>query len=46
MNGRNDVTYEERMMLVLYYVEHASLWMDIKIIFKTITVVLTESGVK
>ena len=35
-NGRSDIDYVERMELELYYVEHASLWLDIKIIIRTL----------
>lgn len=43
-NGRSDIDYVERMELELYYVEHASLWFDIKIIFKTAQIVITHKG--
>ena len=43
-NGRSNVSYEERMQLELYYVEHASIGLDIKIMFKTIGVVFTHEG--
>lgn len=43
-NGRSNVSYEERMQLELYYVEHASIRLDIKIMFKTIGVVFTHEG--
>lgn len=43
-NGRSDIDYVERMELELYYVEHASLWLDIKIIFKTAQIVITHKG--
>lgn len=43
-NGRSDIDYVERMELELYYVEHASLWLDIKIIFKTVQIVITHKG--
>ena len=35
--ARNNATYEsgQRQSMEMYYVEHQSLWMDIKIIFKT-----------
>ena len=35
VNGRSETTFEERLKMDEYYVEHRSLWMDIKIIFKT-----------
>ena len=43
-NGRSNVSYEERMQLELYYVDHASIGLDIKIMFKTIGVVFTHEG--
>ena len=35
VNGRSETTFEERLKMDKYYVEHRSLWLDIKIIFKT-----------
>lgn len=46
VNGRSDTNYEERVQLEIYYVEHCSLWMDIKCFFKTIKVVLLGKGAK
>lgn len=43
-NGRSNVSYEERMQLELYYVDHASIGLDVKIMFKTIGVVFTHEG--
>ena len=47
-NGRNNCTYEsgERQKLELYYVDHCSVWLDIKIIFKTIVGVFKRTGAK
>lgn len=47
-NGRSNTTYEsgERQKLELYYVEHCSLWLDIKIIFKTLISVIKRDGAK
>lgn len=46
--GRSDVTFEsgERQKLDLIYVEKRSTWLDIKIFFRTIYVVLTGKGAK
>lgn len=45
VNGRSDITdYNERVKLEVYYVEHCSLILDIKIFFKTIIVVFTRKG--
>lgn len=43
-NGRSATTYEERMKMELYYVDNCSLWLDIKIFFKTIISVLKKEG--
>lgn len=43
-NGRSNTTYEERMNMELYYVDNCSLWLDIKIFFKTFVVVLKKEG--
>lgn len=47
-NGRSNTTYEsgERQKLELYYVDHCSLWLDIKIVFKTIWKVIKRDGAK
>lgn len=46
VNGRSNTTYEERMKMELYYVDNCSLWLDIKIFFKTfITVFKKEVAV-
>lgn len=47
-NGRSNCTYEsgERQRLELYYVDHCSIWLDIKIIFKTIFSVLKRDGAR
>ncbi len=45
-NGRSATTYEDRMKLELYYVEHQSFLLDIKCFFKTITTVLNRQGAK
>ena len=43
--GRNSLTWEEKFKKDVYYVENISLWLDIKIIFKTVAVVLTHEGI-
>ena len=46
--ARNDATYQsgERQAMEMYYVKHASFWLDIRILFKTVGAVLRKSGVK
>ncbi len=44
VSGRNDTTFEERVSLDLFYVQHWSFWMDLKIIYRTIIVMFTGKG--
>ncbi|HEX7259610.1 MAG TPA: sugar transferase [Candidatus Saccharimonadia bacterium] len=44
VSGRSDVSYDERVKLDIYYIENWSLWLDIKIIARTIVIVLTRQG--
>lgn len=43
-NGRSDTDYEERLQLEYYYVENASIMLDLKCVFKTIKTVLMKEG--
>lgn len=43
-NGRSNTTYEQRMMMELYYVDNISWELDVKIFFKTIVSVLKKEG--
>ena len=45
-NGRSNTTYEERLELEYYYTENCSLWLDIKIFFKTIISIIKRDGAK
>lgn len=43
INGRNALSWEDKFLLDLWYVDHQSFWLDLKIIFRTIgKVVLRE----
>jgi len=44
VSGRSDISFEERVNLELYYVQNWSFLLDIKILFKTIWVVLFRKG--
>ena len=46
INGRKEVPWPERIELNIWYVEHVSLWLDIKILFKTVAVVLKKDGIE
>lgn len=43
--GRNLLTWQEKFEKDVYYVDHISLWLDIKILFKTVSVVLKREGI-
>ena len=43
-NGRSNIDYKERMELELYYVEHASILLDLKIILRTVKITLSHEG--
>lgn len=44
-NGRNEITWEEKFEKDIWYVEHVSFWTDVKIILKTVSVVLKREGI-
>lgn len=44
VNGRNNIAFEDWMKLDLEYLDHWSLWLDAKILFKTVPVVLFGIG--
>lgn len=46
VNGRSNTTFEERCQMDKYYVKHIGIWLDIKILFKTVGVVLFGKGAK
>ncbi|MDB5167047.1 MAG: Undecaprenyl-phosphate galactose phosphotransferase [Candidatus Saccharibacteria bacterium] len=46
VSGRNELSFEERIELELFYAQNWTFWLDIKILFKTILVVLKRSGAK
>ncbi|MEI7818536.1 MAG: sugar transferase [bacterium] len=44
VSGRNDVSYEERVRLDVYYVENWSALQDLRILFRTVIVMLFGKG--
>jgi undecaprenyl-phosphate galactose phosphotransferase len=44
VSGRSDVDYETRVYLDAWYVKNWSMWNDIAILFKTVSVVLRKDG--
>ena len=45
-NGRSNISYEQRMIMELYYIDNISWRLDLKIFFKTILSVLKKEGAK
>lgn len=43
--GRNELSWQEKFEKDVYYVDHVSLKMDIKIIFETVLIVLKREGI-
>jgi len=46
VSGRSNLSFEERIELELFYARNWSFWLDIKILFKTLAVVLRRTGAK
>lgn len=46
VSGRSNLSFDERIELELYYAQNWSFWLDIKILFKTIGVVVRKTGAK
>jgi exopolysaccharide biosynthesis polyprenyl glycosylphosphotransferase len=44
ISGRSNLGYEERVRLDMHYIRNYSIWLDLYIIFRTVTVVLTGHG--
>jgi len=44
-HGRNNLSWQEKFKLDVYYVDNLTFMMDVKVFFKTISVVLTRSGI-
>lgn len=45
VNGRNAITWEEKFKLDVWYVDHISFWLDIKILFMTLFKVFKREGI-
>lgn len=45
VNGRNALTWEEKFRLDVWYVDHWSLWLDVKILLLTLWKVLKREGI-
>lgn len=45
INGRNAISWEEKFKLDTWYVEHQTIWLDIKILGKTVIKVLKKDNI-
>lgn len=45
INGRNALNWESKFALDVWYVDHCSLWLDIRIILRTILTVVRRDGI-
>ena len=45
VNGRNNISWTKKFELDIYYVDHCSLWLDLKIIFMTVQRVLGRKDI-
>lgn len=45
VNGRNTLSWDERFRLDVWYVDHRSLWLDLRILFRTVRQVVGRRGI-
>jgi sugar transferase EpsL len=45
INGRNAISWDEKFQLDVWYVDHLNFWLDLKIILRTIWLVLRSSNI-
>jgi lipopolysaccharide/colanic/teichoic acid biosynthesis glycosyltransferase len=45
VNGRNAISWPEKFALDLWYVDHWSFWLDIRILFQTLWKTFTRQGI-
>mgnify|MGYP002228289584 FL=1 len=45
VNGRNDISWKRKFELDVWYVDHISFWLDVKIILLTIKKVFVREGI-
>lgn len=46
INGRNNVSWDDKLAMDVWYVDNWSIWLDIKIIFRTVLMVICRKDVK
>lgn len=45
VHGRNNVPFEKRLEMDVWYVDHISFWLDLRILIQTVWIVLRREGV-
>lgn len=45
VNGRNELSWDDKFKLDVWYVDHGSMWLDIKILWQTVRKVLVREGI-
>ena len=45
VNGRNALTWEQKFALDVWYVDHQSLWLDVRILVLTVWKIITREGI-
>jgi sugar transferase EpsL len=45
IHGRNDMPWDRKLALDVWYVDHRSLWIDVRILLRTLWVMVTRQGV-
>jgi lipopolysaccharide/colanic/teichoic acid biosynthesis glycosyltransferase len=45
VNGRNAISWADKFALDVWYVDHRNLWLDIKILWRTVRKVLVRDGI-
>lgn len=46
VNGRNAISWEDKFRLDIWYIENQSMWLDIKILFKTVAKVVKAEDIQ
>ena len=45
VNGRNAISWDDKFKLDIWYVDHQSLWLDVKILWMTLKKVIVREGI-
>jgi lipopolysaccharide/colanic/teichoic acid biosynthesis glycosyltransferase len=45
INGRNSISWEKKFQLDLWYIDHWSLWLDMRILLQTVIKIVSREGV-